>query len=150
MIYAMMLILSGLQAAAAATVQATATAIANPTDNVVATGGFALVCSVILQSLKNSNQFPWLSRETARINFWIGLLVAGLSTAGVHLRYDYHTGGVIELPSVTGLFQWVIQWAAQQGAYKGLIVPAETLGDIRSRMDDFIKAVKALQTEPPK
>ncbi len=109
----------------------------NPTDNPLATGGFAVLVAAILQTLKNSEKFPWLSRATGRINFWVAIFAAGLATAGVHLKYDINSGGSLSLPSLTGLFQWAIQWATQQLVYKGAIVPAEALGEIRVMIERF-------------
>lgn len=132
--------------AAAQTVTQTATAAGTavtgaPTDSVGATLGLSVVVTMIFQALKNSAYFPLISRATGKVNFWIGILAAIASTAGIHGHYDVATGGMIALPSLHVVWQSVVQWATQQAAYKGLTVPAETLGEIR--------AILALATTPP-
>ena len=118
-----------------AAAQTVATTAAQPTDNVIATGGLAVVVTVILQAIKNSNWFPWISRATSKINFWVGIVAAIASTAGIHGHYDMATGGALAIPGLHVIWQSVVQWASQQAAYKGLVVPAETLGEIRGMLE---------------
>lgn len=120
-----------LQAAAQTTAQTIAQATTSATDNPTATLGLAIAVPFILQTLKNSSWFPFLTRETNRINFLVGAICALASVVGIHASYDVATGGTITLPPLHTLWQAFIQWAGQQMTYKGFVVPAETLGDIR-------------------
>lgn len=124
-----------LQAAAQTTVQTVAAV--SPSDSVPATLGAGVVVAIMLQALKNASWFPWLSRNTATLNFWVGIVAAVASTAGVHVAYDASAGGTITLPGVNAIVQAVVQWATQQAAYKGLVVPAETLGEIRTMLERY-------------
>ena len=118
--------------------QVTAQTVAAPTDNVVATGGVAIVVTMIFQLVKNSTMFPWVSRATGKLNFWVGIVAAVASTAGIHGHYDMQTGGMIALPGLHVIWQSIVQWATQQAAYKGLTVPAETLGEIRAMLEKVL------------
>ena len=111
--------------------------VASATDNPSATLGLAVVVPFLLQALKNSPMFPLLSKNSSRINFVVGLACAFASVVGIHASYDITTGGTITLPPLHTLWQAFIQWAGQQVAYKGLVVPAETLGDIRNELREI-------------
>ena len=124
-----------MQAAAQASVGTVQTAMASATDNPSATLGLAVVIPFLLQMLKNASWFPWLSRHTSQLNFAVGVIAASASVIGIHASYDMSTGGTITLPPLHTIWQAFIQWAGQQVAYKGLVVPAETLGEIRSLLE---------------
>lgn len=109
-------------------------------DNFYATSGVsAIVVSVLLQVLKNTPFFPYLSRNTAKLNSAVSIVAAFVVSIGIIYQFDYDdaTGAFIlnvhgNLWDVLHTIEHTIgQWAAQQVAYKGLIVPAETLGEIR-------------------
>jgi len=93
------------------------------------------VVTILMQAMKNSEWFPFISRATGKINFWVGIMAAIASTAGIHANYDMAVGGTITLPGLHVIWQSVVQWATQQAAYKGLVVPAETLGEIRTMLE---------------
>lgn len=114
-----------------------ATLASSATDSVGATLGLGVVVSVLLQAVKNSNWFPWITRRTSQINFWVGVVAAAATTLGIHASYDAATGGTVTLPSLHVLWQGVVQWSTQQAAYKGLVVPAEVLGEIRTLIERF-------------
>jgi hypothetical protein len=132
-----MTMLAMLQAAASATVDGVRAGAATATDNPSATLGLAVVVPFLLQALKNSPMFPLLTRNSARINFTVGVVCAFASVVGIHATYDISTGGTITLPPLHTVWQAFIQWAGQQVTYKGLVVPAETLGDIRNELRDM-------------
>lgn len=132
-----MMILAFMQVAADAAVQTTQAAVAASSDNPIATAGLAVVVSAIFQALKNSQWFPWVSRVSGRVNFTVGIIAAIAATVGIHATWDAQAGGTITLPGLQGLWQVLVQWATQQTAYKGLIVPAETLGEIRTMLERY-------------
>src|SRR6185436_3751527 len=120
------------QASAAAVTDAVTGA---PTDSVGATLGLSVVVTMVFQMVKNSKVFPYVSRATGKLNFWIGIVAAVASTAGIHGSYDLATAGTIALPGLHVIWHSVVQGAAQQETYKGLTVPAETLGEIRAMLE---------------
>ena len=124
-----------LQAAGQLTADALQAGVASATDNAAATFGLAVVVPVVLQAVKNASWFPWLTRQTPRINFIVGVIAAAAATFGVHATWDPQSGGTITLPGLVGIWQGLVQWSGQQSVYKGFIVPAETLGDIRAVLE---------------
>lgn len=118
-------------------------------DNLAATGTTAVAVTMLLQALKNSPLFPWITRETQRLNFAVGVLVAGLSAAGIHFAWDPHSGSALITINTHLLWAWFLQWAGQQTAYKGLVVPAETLGEIRAILRDLLAAAQGPQKGSP-
>jgi hypothetical protein len=110
-------------------------------DNVyVASGTSAVLVSVLLQILKNTAYFPWISRNTARANTIISFLAAFGTSLGIVATFDFNSSS----GNFSGTFHgniWdilhvgahtAIQWATQHSFYKGFVVPAETLGEIRA------------------
>ena len=126
-----------LQTAAQVTVTGLRAGADAATDNPSATLGLAVVVPFIFQALKNSPMCPFLTRQTSRVNFLIGIVTAFASVVGIHATYDVGTGGTITLPPLHTFWQAFLQWAGQQVTYKGLVVPAETLGDIRALLREM-------------
>ncbi len=102
--------------------------------------GSAAVVSTLLQLLKNAAWFPWISRDTGRLNAVLSVLAAGLTAFGLSFdgHFDDSTGaftlgfsGTIA-GLVDGLAHWIGQWATQHAFYKGFIAPAEILGETRA------------------
>ena len=100
--------------------------------------------ATLLQLLKNSPLIPWINRDTGRVNALIGIVAAGLTTIGLSYSYTFDAetgrctlgfvgsmGGIVD-----GLAHWFGQWLAQQAYYKGFIVPAEALGEMRAVMKE--------------
>ena len=113
----------------------------------IASGTLALVVSVAMQMAKNSPWFPWLSRNSGKVNAYVSAGVAVLSSLGIAFSFDFNdvTG------DGTGTFSFnlytmihmaghsLVQFAAQHTAYKGLIVPAEQLGEIRMLLQRLLQ-----------
>lgn len=110
-------------------------------DNIyVASGTTAIFVSVAMQILKNTPFFPWLSRNSGKVNAWLGFLVAFASSIGIAFSFDFNSasgdfigkfhGNLWDVLHLAG--HTAVQWAMQHGFYKAAIVPAETLGEIRS------------------
>lgn len=104
-------------------------------DNPTATGSLALVATLLIQYLKNTTWASWFTRETERANLALSILVAGVATLGIHYAYDAATGDFSLVFSTHQFFQWFVQWITQHAAYKGFVVPAETLGEIRGLLE---------------
>lgn len=80
----------------------------------------------VIQALKRSSWFPWVTTETKRLNRWLAVLGSAASAAGIHLAYD-GTLGTILITGVTtsgiahGLWHWFQQYALTQLAYDATI-----------------------------
>ena len=128
-------------------------------DTLIAPLVSAATVATLLQLVKNSPLVPWLSRETGRLNAVLSIGLAGLTALGLSYTagFDQETGkftigftgtigGVVD-----GLAHWVGQWTAQHAIYKGLIVPAEILGEIRAVLKQALlgQAPQAKPEVPP-
>ncbi len=112
-------------------------------DNVfVAAGGSAIVVSTLLQALKNSALFPWLSRHTGKLNLLVSLMAAAVTAIGISYSFDFNPdsgafafgfkGTLMDV--MHGVLHFVAQWCSQQAFYKGFIVPAEIQGEMRTML----------------
>lgn len=110
-------------------------------DNIyVVSPTVALVVSVLLQVVKNSSYFPWISRQSGRLNAGLSVLIAFLTSWGIVASFDFDqetgrfaAGFTGNIWDVWHAFSHsIIQWSEQHIFYKGLIVPAEILGEIRA------------------
>ena len=116
-------------------------------DNVyVASGTLALVTSVLLQMCKNSPWFPWLTRNSGKVNAYVSAVVAVLSSMGIAWSFDYAPSGDTNIAFSFNVYtvghmigHSLVQFAAQHTAYKGLIVPAEQLGEIRMLLQRLLQ-----------
>ena len=127
-------------------------------DNLIAPLVTAATVSTLLQLAKNSPLVPWLSRETGRLNAFLSIALAGLTALGLSYTasFDETTGaftigftgtlgGVID-----GLAHWTGQWTAQHAMYKGLIAPAEMLGEIRAILKEgLLQEAPQVKAEVP-
>lgn len=111
-------------------------------DNLIPAAGAAIIVSTLLQFVKNSPVFPLINRETGKLNAMLSMIAAGFVALGLSYNYTYDpTSGAFTLGFagtlgglVNGVSHWAGQWTLQHAAYKGLIVPAEVLGEIRALM----------------
>lgn len=105
-------------------------------DNPAATGGMALLAALLIQYLKNTSWATWVRRDTEKANLALSIMLAFLTSIGIHFSWDagHDTFAIVGVQAALthNVWQWVIQWAAQHGVYKGVIAPAETLGEIRT------------------
>lgn len=80
-------------------------------------GGIGVIAVYILQWLKNSTHFPWLTQDTAKLNRWVGLMVALGTSLGVKYAATAASGGgyhvVLDIPSMQALGDALIHAAAQ-------------------------------------
>jgi hypothetical protein len=114
----------------------------------VASGAAAILVSTFLQIMKNSEVFPWVNRNTGRLNTILSIIAAGLSTIGISYSFDYSVETGAFTLGVAGNFwdlmhwlgHWITQWAAQHSVYKAFIVPAEVLGEMRAILKDSLLA----------
>jgi len=114
-------------------------------DNPAATGGAALFVALFIQYLKNSTWATWITRETPRANLALSVILAFCTSVGIHFSWDASTDTFVIVGLMAaakhGAWEWLIQWLSQYAAYKGFIVPAETLGEIRAVLRDLLTAL---------
>lgn len=108
----------------------------------------AATVATLLQLVKNSPICPWINRESGRINAALSIALAGLTALGLSytgsfdadtgkftLGFTGSVGGVVD-----GVGHWLGQWTAQHAVYKGLIAPAEILGELRAVLKEGLLA----------
>ena len=112
---------------------------------VLSTGGTALAVSLLLQYLKKSSWFKIMGIEPQfeKINLFISVIAAGLSSLGIGYAYDGSSGRFMLIISLHQLWHWFIQWVSQHAAYKTFVVPVELLAAI-------VKELKAANTQEPR
>lgn len=108
------------------------------TQALPAIGGSALISALLIQYLKNSGWATWFTRETNRANLFLSILVSGAASVGIHFTYTAATDSLVIIGLAAffkhGVWEWAGQWVTQHAAYKGFIVPSETLGEIRAML----------------
>jgi hypothetical protein len=88
----------------------------------------AVIATYALQIIKKSKWFPWLTVESQKLNYIVGVVVAFGASVGVVATFD-HTAGVLTITGLTwaglghGAARFIQQWVFQQVAYKNLIAP---------------------------
>lgn len=83
----------------------------------------AIVASMLLDYLKHSGWFPWLSPDSVkRLKVICGASAAALATAGIVVTFDYDIasggGASLTLPPVHVLWDFAKQWALQEFVYR--------------------------------
>jgi hypothetical protein len=88
----------------------------------------AVISTYVLQWLKQSKLFPWLTVETQTLNRWAGIAIAFLSSVGVLVTFD-HAAGVLTISGLTAANLLHVaaritqQWVMQQVAYRTVVAP---------------------------
>jgi hypothetical protein len=127
-------------------------------DNIyIASPTVALVTSVVIQMFKNSPLISFMDRDTQKLNAFISGIVAFITSLGLVVSFDMSPdgafaaglhGNIWDVLHVLGHFP--VQWATQHMFYKGLIVPAETLGEIRAVLKEgLLNQLPQKKTEVP-
>lgn len=96
---------------------------------VLTTMGSAIGAAYLIELLKRSRQFPWLDAYSEGLNRLTGIAAAGAVSVGIHYEWDVERHGVfIYLPTAAQCahigWNWFVQWALQQYAYKTGVKPA--------------------------
>lgn len=81
----------------------------------------AALLAYLLQWVKTRNWIPWISEHTKGINYLITGVLSLTAAVGIHYQFDSASGvltvGGLHLSSIVhGLWEWMKQWAFQQGA----------------------------------
>lgn len=88
--------------------------------------------SFLLEYVKNSSRFSFITCSSKRLNQVLGIIASGLIALGISYNYSYDAAldggtltlvlGHISIGSLwTGLTQWFFSFLTQQGIYKGLV-----------------------------
>jgi len=90
----------------------------------------AYAFSSLMKLLKYWKNFPLMQKEAAWLNRAFAAFMAAIATIGIHYTYDAITGvltitGLTAIGTLTGLWQWFVQFALQQGAFKLIVQPEE-------------------------
>ncbi len=90
------------------------------------------VVVMILQWLKRSNYFPWLSGETETLNKAVAAIAAAFTAVGIHYSYDadLHTitiTGITLTAFVHGAWHWLQAFSFQELIYRGALKPRPAL-----------------------
>lgn len=89
----------------------------------------AAAVAFIIQWLKNSKYFPWLSSETAKLNRIAAVIGSGLATFGISAHYANHTLVIsnLDVRSIAHFaWVWFQSFVMSHGAYKYLFAGAGT------------------------
>ena len=88
----------------------------------------AVISTLVLQWLKKSRWFPWLTVESQKLNRIAGVVIAFAASIGVVATFD-HTAGVLTITGLTlaglghGIARFIQQWSYQQAAYRTVVAP---------------------------
>jgi hypothetical protein len=94
-------------------------------DLVVSQVTLSAVVVVVLQWLKRSPWFPWLTDRTEKAKHVAAVLGAAATAVGVHYTYDASIG-TLTITGVTlagighGAWHWLQSYAFQESLYKGV------------------------------
>lgn len=88
--------------------------------------------SFVLEYIKNSSHFSFITCDTKKLNKYIAMVASGLIALGISYNYSYDPAldggtltlvlGHISIASLwTGLTQWFFSFITQQGVYKGIV-----------------------------
>lgn len=99
----------------------------------------AIASSVILQLLKRSDRFAWLSSQTGKANAWMSGMFAFLTAIGLVFSFDFDKetgaiaagvhGNVWDILHV--VMHTPIQFLQQHAFYQAALKPADELAAIR-------------------
>lgn len=92
----------------------------------------AAVVVYVLQLIKRSTWFPWLTIETKKANRIVAALGAAASALGVHFAFDMQAGSLLITGlTVTGVlhggWHWLNAMAIQQTLYDGVVAKGELI-----------------------
>jgi len=88
----------------------------------------AILISFILQWIKKSKYFPWITVETQTINRWVSIVIAFCAGIGIYATWHEGTLTITGLTAENmfhALTRGVEQWAFQKTTYRGLIAPPQ-------------------------
>lgn len=81
----------------------------------------AALLAYLLQWIKSTKLLPWVSEHTKGINYALTGVMSLVAAVGIHYQFD-STSGVLTISGLHtssvlhGLWEWLKQWAFQQGA----------------------------------
>ena len=111
----------------------------------------AVLLAYLLQWVKASNWFPWISEHTKMLNRAITGALSLVAAVGIHYTFDSASGvltiGGLHASSVGhGLLEWAKQWAFQQGT-ADLIFAKTVAQDVKA--GDVPKPTGVIEKDTP-
>jgi hypothetical protein len=112
-------------------------------DSLGPTVVFGILCAYVIEVLKQSKLFPWLTAESRTLNRWLGIVIALGVSLGISAHYDGSQGSLL----IGGLnpgdlmhngLHALGQWAVQQYSYDSAIAP-------QNARQALAKSIEALQ-----
>ena len=99
--------------------------------------GAAAVIPYLIEGVKKSSWFPWLTTETERLNRLLGIAVALAVTAGLTYTWEPTTRTLtMQIPTLwqAGQTFWhaAVQWGLQQYVYKTSVSPRPVVAGAQS------------------
>lgn len=79
----------------------------------------------VIQIIKKSKYFPWITAQTGRLNRVVAVVVSGLTAVGIHVTFD-HSSGVLTISGLTaagivvGFGTWLKSFVMQELVYQGV------------------------------
>lgn len=94
----------------------------------------AYLCAEILQWVKHHPKIALLQLNEKRLNRYVSILVAGITSIGVNVGFDANAGtltvsGLLAGSIVSHIGEWVRQWVFQQVMYRTAIQPNQRAED---------------------
>lgn len=97
-------------------------------DQLFNTVGAAAALSFLLQLLKQSPWFPWITTESEKLNRTLAIVGSGLATLGIHIACSQTDHACTltwasGMAVLSGLWHWAVQFAVTHGWYKAVNKP---------------------------
>lgn len=65
----------------------------------------------VLQWLKNSKYFPWITQERGKLLRVLALVTSALAAAGIHYTWNAVSRELIfQIPTISGIFAFLVGW----------------------------------------
>jgi hypothetical protein len=92
----------------------------HPQDSLISNQvGVSVAVVYLIQLLKNSSWFPWISRHTDKLNSWISVVAAFTTSVGFQFAFtgSAATGGtlIIQVPALTVVLSVLLHSLGQVG-----------------------------------
>jgi hypothetical protein len=112
---------------------------ADPTTNAFATQvTVSGIIVALMQWLKNSKWFPWLTAESSKVNSFVAAAAAAAGAIGVHLAWNHgaipgtymiEVSGLTLMGVLGGIWAWLKMFVYQQIIFRATVKPAPLATD---------------------
>jgi hypothetical protein len=107
----------------------------------------AAIISFVLNWLKKSSWFPWITAETTKLNRFMAILLSGLASVGIHFQWSSANHSLL----ITGLslgtillflWHWFVQFVYTHGWFKATSASGEIAALLKQIIAAELKAAK--------